>query len=202
MKKLERLFAWLDVITRFALIIGFIVWFVCLFTGCVSTPPPVTKTVTPPAVVIAPVLTKTSISWNNKPGVIYAAQYTPDLGVSWFTIASNTVSPVEFDCWTPGALVRVGARPAGSSVTLAWSDPQTNVTFNLFIGTASGVYPVIVSGITSQSFTASNLTAGAKYFFAAAAQQGTNQSALSNEVSYQPPAPDLSVSNLSIHRIP
>ena len=213
----------------------FLLLLLVLLAGC-AAPRPVTKTVIPPAavpsvflppmpdgstpriasgkiapaVVIVPVLTKTLVSWENKSGAIYTVQASTNTSASWFTVASNTVSPVEFNCWSEGALVRVGARPvelSNNSVNLGWSYSQRYsycpCGFNVYQGAASRVYTNKLSAGTNLNLTVTRLVGGVEYFFAVTAYDTNGlESIPSSEASYTVPVPDLFISNLSIRKIP
>ena len=83
---------------------------------------------------------------------------------------------------------------AAASVTLAWdASPDASVTgYRIYFGPASGAYTnsVAVGNVTNATLT--NLKAGAIYYFAATAHDGSGlESAFSNETSYTPPLPPL-----------
>jgi hypothetical protein len=76
---------------------------------------------------------------------------------------------------------------AAASVSLAWSQSSdTNVVgYNVYYGTASGVYTNNVTVGNSPNATISNLVPGITYYFAAAAFDALgNQGALSNETQF------------------
>lgn len=83
---------------------------------------------------------------------------------------------------------------AAASVTLAWdASPDASVTgYRIYFGPASGAYTnsVAVGNVTNATVT--SLKAGAIYYFAATAHDGSGlESAFSNETSYTPPVPML-----------
>ncbi len=84
----------------------------------------------------------------------------------------------------PGAL-------ASRNVTLAW-DPSTDNTvvgYNIYYGTASRTYTNLVSVISTNAATVSNLTASVTYYFAATAYTASGlESEFSTEASYSVPS--------------
>lgn len=79
---------------------------------------------------------------------------------------------------------------SAASVTLAWdASPDASVTgYRIYYGPASGAYTnsATVGNVTNVTLT--SLKAGALYYFAATAYNGTGlESAFSNETSYTTP---------------
>jgi hypothetical protein len=79
---------------------------------------------------------------------------------------------------------------SAASIKLAW-DPSTEplVTgYRLYYGKSSGVYTNVVDAGNRMDYTASELDAGATYYFVATAYTGTgDESTFSNETSYTIP---------------
>src|SRR5215472_2942402 len=79
---------------------------------------------------------------------------------------------------------------ATGNVTLAWdANPDPSVAgYKLYYGTTSGSYGTVISAGTATTATASNLTEGATYYFAAT-DYDTNgfESDFSTEVAYTVP---------------
>ncbi len=75
----------------------------------------------------------------------------------------------------------------GTEALLTWSDISGKTSFNIYRSLTSGVYgaPIQNSG-TATGTTVSGLTSGTKYYFRVTALNGTNESAVSNEISFIP----------------
>ena len=75
----------------------------------------------------------------------------------------------------------------GASVTLSWNPSSDELVtgYNIYYGTASGVYPNKISIGNGTSMAITNLTEGTTYYFAATAYDASGQeSPFSNEASY------------------
>jgi len=99
--------------------------------------------------------------------------------------------------WLSGFLLAWQSWCNAQSVTLTWSPSVSPyvVGYNIYYGTASGVYTNEVSAGNVTSLTISNLTYGNTYYFAAAAFNDLGiQSALSSQCSYTIPLPGTSLS--------
>ena len=84
----------------------------------------------------------------------------------------------------------VSAAHAGE-VTVAWDpNPEPDVAgYKIYYGTSPGSYSSFVNAGNITSMVISGLTAGATYYFAAVAYDGSgNESGLSNEITYAVPA--------------
>jgi len=83
---------------------------------------------------------------------------------------------------------------SAATVTLAWdASPDASVTgYRIYYGPASGSYTnsTTVGNVTNATLT--SLKAGAIYYFAATAYDGSGlESDFSNETSYTPPLPQI-----------
>jgi fibronectin type 3 domain-containing protein len=82
--------------------------------------------------------------------------------------------------------------PGKHSVTLTWTaSTSTGVTYNLYRGTAAGVCSGIPTpyavGISTTSFTDTNVTLGTTYFYNVSAVGTGGESACDGEVTVQVP---------------
>lgn len=87
-------------------------------------------------------------------------------------------------------LMAISQTVVAAGVNLAWNaNPETNITgYRVSYGTASGVYPNVVSVGTTPTTSISGLNEGTVYYFAVSAiNQAGQQSPLSSQISYQIP---------------
>lgn len=92
------------------------------------------------------------------------------------TTATTTTSPS-----TPGT-----SSTSNTTASLSWSPPSTSAVagYNVYVGTASGVYgaPINIGNVTS--YTVTNLAVGSTYYFVVTDYDATgSESPPSNEVS-------------------
>jgi hypothetical protein len=104
-----------------------------------------------------------------------------------------------------GATIKIASNAANSPITvslsgtgmhsvmLTWSaSPTGGVTYNVFRGTTSGgegTTPINTSPITSLSYTDTNVTPGATYYYTVEAVDSAGSSSASNEASAHVPSP-------------
>lgn len=73
-------------------------------------------------------------------------------------------------------------------VSLAWTAPATRgVTYSVLRGTSSGVYSVLDSGLTSTTYTDTNVKLRTKYYYSVKAQVCDHTSAAAGEVTATTP---------------
>ena len=80
---------------------------------------------------------------------------------------------------------------APHTVALTWTpSASTGVTYDVYRGTVSGgPYILLVSGVTSNSYTDANVQSGSTYYYVTTAATSGGQSSYSNEVQAVIPMP-------------
>ena len=96
--------------------------------------------------------------------------------------------------WLLYAANASGACTVGSqgqtSLTASWvASATTGVTYNLYVGTASGAESKVQSGITGTSAVYNWLVAGTTYYVFVTSQNAAGESVASNEACFQAVAP-------------
>ncbi len=81
------------------------------------------------------------------------------------------------------------ATAGNAQVGLTWSASSGATSYNVYRGTASGGETLLVSGITTTSYSNTGLTNGTTYYYKVAAVNSGGTSGLSNEAPATPQAP-------------
>lgn len=96
---------------------------------------------------------------------------------------------------TPSSSAQIPAAPtnptaiAGNQqVALSWSASAGATSYNIYRGTASGNEIQVANGVSATSYTDTNLTNGAQYFYEVTAANGAGESSKSAEISATPQA--------------
>jgi hypothetical protein len=106
------------------------------------------------------------------------------------------MTPVKFAAGCLAFLSLSTLARAQANVTLSWNPISSPLVtgFNIYYGSASGVYTNKINAGKNTSLTISNLTVGSTYYFASTTYSTAGaESALSTSVAYTVPAPFPSV---------
>jgi fibronectin type 3 domain-containing protein len=106
-----------------------------------------------------------------------ASSNTPQL-----VVTSGTVSP-------PAAPTNLAAAAGNAQVSLGWTASSGATSYNVYRSTTSGAETLLQSGITTTSFTDTEVSNGTTYFYKVAAANAGGTSPLSNEASATPQVP-------------
>lgn len=93
---------------------------------------------------------------------------------------SNPVSATA--CIAPGVPQDLTAGVSGSEVNLGWNAALGATTYLVARATTATPYTLIAAGLTTTTFTDTNVNQGATYFYAVAAGNGCNQGAFSSAI--------------------
>jgi hypothetical protein len=130
------------------------------------------------------------LSVNTNSGVISGTPVT--LGTNSVTISafnqygtgSNTLSlTVNSGDNALAAPTGLTASGGASSVTLNWSSSSGATSYEIYRGTSSGGETLLVSGITTTTYTDTNVTNGTTYYYKVVAVNGSGLSSYSNEAN-------------------
>jgi fibronectin type 3 domain-containing protein len=86
----------------------------------------------------------------------------------------------------PAAPTGLNASAGNTQVTLGWTAAPGSVSYNIYRSTSSGGETLYKSGVTTTSFTDTNLTNGTTYYYEVSAVNSAGESARSSEVSATP----------------
>ena len=97
-------------------------------------------------------------------------------------------------------LIRVGASPGDSQVSLTWNTSAGAESYNVHRFTSSGgPYTTIATGVTANSYTDTGLTNDTTYYYVVSAVNFYGESADSNEADATPQAlTDMHVQSITV----
>jgi len=124
------------------------------------------------------------------PSTVYVgllqASGTGSLAIS--TFSNVTIGAATGTTTPPTAPSGVSATGGNSVVNLAWGAVSGAATYNIYRGTSSGGETLLLSGVTTASYSDTSVTNGTTYYYEVAAANSAGASANSSEVSATPVA--------------
>jgi fibronectin type 3 domain-containing protein len=112
----------------------------------------------------------------------YEVKAVNSAGTSGFSNEASATPQVP----PPAAPTGLSATAGNGQVVLKWNASSGATSYEIFRGTASGTETLLVSGLTSISFTDTSVLNGTTYFYVVKAVNPGGVSAASNEVSATP----------------
>jgi hypothetical protein len=130
------------------------------------------------------------LSVNTTNGLISGAPTTA--GTSSVTISASNASGTGSATLTltvnsagnaPGAPTWITASGSATSVTVNWGSSSGATSYEIYRGTSSGGETLLISGVTSTSYTDTSVTNGTTYYYKVVAVNGSGSSSYSSEAN-------------------